>query len=78
MKKNLHFGCKVSANRAKYQRKTSFSLYFRDEAYLRAELKDTNKRAQIKEFILFFVEREYFRHFKWQNYEKSSTKQNNF
>lgn len=29
------FGCKGSANRAKCQRKTCFSLYFRDAAYFR-------------------------------------------
>jgi hypothetical protein len=33
--------CKDSANRAKYQRKTCFSLYFRDAAYLRPKVKDT-------------------------------------
>ena len=33
--------CKNSANRAKYQRKTCFSLYFRDAAYLRPKVKDT-------------------------------------
>ena len=32
--------CKDNANRVKFQRKTRFSLHFRDEAYLRALLRD--------------------------------------
>ena len=38
----------------KYQRKARFSLYFRDAAYLRAQLKVTKSRAQNKETRFFF------------------------
>ena len=52
-------GCKDSANRAKYQRKTFFSLYFRDAAYLRPEVKDSvnREKCQIKLVLICFVER---------------------
>ena len=38
--------CKDSANRAKYQRKNRFSLFFRDAAYLRASSEIPSKRTQ--------------------------------
>ena len=50
----FEFGCKGSANRGKYQRKNSFSLYFRDAAYFRR----SQSYEQVKEIPKLF---EFFR-----------------